>query len=90
MHLMNVILIMMNVRGTNINVLERIFALILLIFIVAKGKDVNIYVIYGLLIIAMAIALRRFIINRREGKSNQRFYLALVFMILSLAMTLFV
>lgn len=81
---------MMNVRGTNINVLERIFALILLIFIVAKGKDVNIYVIYGLLIIAMAIALRRFIINRREGKSNQRFYLALVFMILSLAMTLFV
>lgn len=71
-------------------ILERIFPLFMLIYLAGSGKDANIYVIYGLLIIAMAIALRRFIINRREAKSNQRFYMALVFMILSLAMTLFV
>lgn len=81
---------MKNVMETNLKVVESIFSFFLLIFLFTKGKDVNIYVIYGLLIIAMAIALRRFIINRREGKSNQRFYMALVFMILSLAMTLFV
>ena len=71
-------------------VLERIFPLFMLVFLVGSGKNVNIYVIYGLLIIAMAIAFRRFIINRREGKSNQRFYIGLGFMILSLAMSLFV
>ncbi len=74
----------------NTSVYERIIAFFVLIFLYTKGKDVNIYVIYGLLIIILFIGTRRFIINRREGKSNQRFYIGLVFMILSLAMTLFV
>lgn len=71
-------------------ILERIFPLFMLIYLAGIGNDVNIYVVYGLLIVSIAIALRRFLLNRRENKSNQRFYIGLVFMILSLAMTLFV
>ena len=74
----------------NTSVYERIIAFFVLIFLYTKGKDVNVYVIYVLLILTLLIGTRRFIINRKEGKSNQRFSMALVFMILSLAMSLFI
>ena len=74
----------------NENFIERFFGLLSIFLIVFFGDFINLYIIYALILLSMVLIVRRFVINKKENKSNLNIFLFIIFLILFFLIDFFV